>query len=102
MIDPQFGPVTILSLQFADIQGANRGFAKLTTAAGPICFGGSELVWMDWSQDGGHNWLQCGPFTARKGTDQITSAAKSTNPLSNWRFRAGALVAGTLFLTGWH
>src|SRR5689334_17194029 len=60
VVDPQQLPAAVLSLQFANIAGANRGYAKLSTAAGPIFFGGGEQVWMDWSQDNGDHWLQCG------------------------------------------
>jgi len=102
VVDPQEGSYTILTLQFANIAGANRGYAKLTTAAGPIFFGGGEQVWMDWSQDNGANWLQCRPFTARQGTDQNTSAAKNTDPSPRWKFRAGAWVDNRMYLTGWH
>ncbi|WP_156213077.1 hypothetical protein [Lentzea aerocolonigenes] len=101
-VDPQQLPAAVLTLQFANIGGVNRGFAKLTTAAGPIYFGGGEQVWMDWSWNGGKDWLQCGPFIAKPHTDQLTSAAKNTDPSPNWKFRAGAWVDNRMYLTGWH
>jgi len=56
---------------------------------------------MDWSRDGGRNWIQCGPFGNPKGKASITSAAQLTNPSTSWVFRAGGFHAGRQILTGW-
>jgi hypothetical protein len=97
--DRRHNSVTNLYLMFGQVQGVNRGWAFLGSAAGTYFGGDGYLVWMDWSTDGGRNWIQCGPFNTRAGLYSITSAAKDTQ--SSYRFRAGALVNGELLLTGW-
>ncbi|WP_035844596.1 hypothetical protein [Kitasatospora azatica] len=64
------------------------GFAKLEGQTR-----GGESVWMDWTRDGGHTWLQCGPFGVDHGDNSSkTSAAKPTSSDPNYRFRACALT----------
>jgi hypothetical protein len=64
------------------------GFAKLEGATRS-----GESVWMDWTRDGGHTWLQCGPFQVDHGDNSSkTSAAKPTSSDPNYRFRACALT----------
>ncbi|MEU8777112.1 hypothetical protein [Streptomyces sp. NPDC048606] len=75
-----------LTLQYGSVNGAERGWAKL---------GGStqngDLVWMDWTNDGGRTWLQCGPFAADRGAGRSkTSAAKTTSSAATYKFRACA------------
>jgi hypothetical protein len=87
-----------LYLMFGSVQGRNRGWSYLRAAPG-LRLGDKDLVWMDWSTDGGAHWLQCGPFPTIWGNISVTSAAKDTH--SSYRFRAGALVSGQLLLTDW-
>ncbi|WP_372671600.1 hypothetical protein [Amycolatopsis kentuckyensis] len=94
-----------LDLEFAPIGGKTRGFAILWadgTNGGPPPYVAFDSVWMDWTQDGGRTWIQCGPFGNPKGRASITSAAMVTNPSTAWRFRAGAMAHGTMYLTGWY
>ncbi|MGF1432077.1 hypothetical protein [Kitasatospora sp. LaBMicrA B282] len=83
-----------ISLQSA----GGRGFAKIEgeTRSG-------ESVWMDWTQDGGHTWLQCGPFTVDHGDDSSkTSAAKATGSDPYYRFRAcGLTLDQAISCTDW-
>ncbi|MET9516509.1 hypothetical protein [Streptomyces sp. NPDC002994] len=86
-----------ITLKHARINGEIRGFASLT---GP--WAGDE-VWMDWTVDGGRNWVQCGPFRATRLGDPLTTAAQRTDNSTNWRFRAcGSRGNGSpVQCTGW-
>ncbi|MGW4650799.1 hypothetical protein [Kitasatospora sp. NPDC004289] len=75
-----------VTLQHGNVAGAQRGWAELSGATQP-----SDLVWMDWTTNGGTSWLQCGPFSSDQGWGQSkTSAAKATNSSSQYVFRACA------------
>lgn len=78
---------------------SGRGFAKL---AGNTV-NGVESVWMDWTQDGGSTWLQCGPFAVSHGNGSSkTSASKAESSSSAWKFRACAYTADTaITCTNW-
>jgi hypothetical protein len=83
-----------ISLQSA----GGRGFAKIegTTRSG-------ESIWMDWTRDGGHTWLQCGPFAVDHGDNSSkTSAAQVTSSDPNYRFRAcGLTLDQAITCTDW-
>ncbi|MER7862747.1 MULTISPECIES: hypothetical protein [Amycolatopsis] len=51
-----------------------------------------DLVWMDWTRDGGHSWIQCGPFVIPHSQATKTSAAQRTNPSPTWQFRACGML----------
>lgn len=70
----------VVTLQTGNVNGVQRGWAHLTTAA-------NSSVWMDWTQNGGSTWLQCGPFS-RRGASTLTSAAQRLDPSPAWQFRA--------------
>jgi hypothetical protein len=73
-----------VELHRATIGGVGRGWAKITGfSTGP-----GDQVWMDWTQNGGAGWLQCGPFTITAVGQTKTSAAQRTNPSTQWLFRA--------------
>ncbi|MFK0243925.1 hypothetical protein ACIQUM_04440 [Amycolatopsis azurea] len=82
------GPI-IVELHKGYVQGL-RGWAKVrgSTAAG-------DLVWMDWTRNGGATWIQCGPFVVSHTFQTKTSAAQRTNPSPSWQFRACGMVGGT-------
>jgi hypothetical protein len=65
------------------VGGVQRGWAMIegSTHTG-------DLVWMDWTKDGGRTWIQCGPFPVDDNGWTKTSAAQRTNSSTNWRFRA--------------
>ena len=87
-----------ITLQTATIAGAQRGFAKIS---GPTQRG--DLVWMNWSLDGGHTvHVQCGPFAVDATNHSKTSASKITNPSPQYVFQAcGAPHGGRTACTGW-
>src|SRR5882672_9690300 len=64
-----------LDLEAGSVRGRMSGWAHLygATHAG-------DLVWMDWSQDSGNNWGQCGPFRIDFDGQSKTSASKGTSP----------------------
>lgn len=84
------GPIVIgtiiVELHKGYVQGL-RGWAKMrgTTNNG-------DMVWMDWTTDGGATWVQCGPFFAIATFQTKTSAAQRTNPSTAWRFRACGMM----------
>jgi hypothetical protein len=87
-----FGTITLLVGKFGGTFGDQRGYAQLAGGR----FQGSSRVWMDWTQDGGHHWLQCGPFGNghRPTNSPLTSAAQKTNVSKGWQFRACGDVPG--------
>lgn len=87
-----------ITLQTATIAGAQRGFAKIS---GPTLRG--DMVWMNWSLDGGHTTrVQCGPFAVDGTNLTKTSAAKITNPSSLYVFQAcGAARGSRTACTSW-
>lgn len=94
-----------LVLNFGKVNGVTRGWAMLFASDnGPVqdWLPKESSVWLDWSQDGGRTWLQCGPFYNSKGKMSITSAAKQTSSSSQWVFRAGARDGGVQVLSRWH
>ncbi|MEU1626297.1 hypothetical protein ABZ746_13430 [Streptomyces sp. NPDC020096] len=84
-----------ISLQSA----GGRGFAKIEGNT----VNGTESVWMDWTQDGGQTWLQCGPFNVSHGNGSSkTSAAQRESSSNLWRFRAcGYTADGAITCTDW-
>ena len=81
-----------ISLRHGTVAGAQRGWALISGATIP-----GDQVRMDWTQDGGKTWIQCGPFTVKADNHTYTSAAQSTNSSSLWQFRAcGALDGDTV------
>ncbi|MFI9824315.1 hypothetical protein ACIHFC_28220 [Streptomyces sp. NPDC052013] len=88
-----------VTLHHGNIRGLQRGWAKIsgTTVNG-------DLVWMDWTTNGGSKWLQCGPFAVDRGPGTSkTSAAKTTSTDKNYRFRACGYLknAGQTKCTSW-
>lgn len=85
------------TLQSGTVSGLQRGWAKIS---GPTIAG--DLVWMDWTQNSGSTWLQCGPFSVDGTNLTKTSAAKTTSSLASFQFRAcGRAVGGTSHCTSW-
>ncbi|WP_427922181.1 hypothetical protein [Streptomyces sp. cg40] len=86
--------VTLMSDYFSGVQ---RGYARLS---------GSNIagarVWMDWTQNGGSSWLQCGPF-GPSGGGSLTSASKATSSSASYEFRACGDIPGVApyKCTGW-
>ena len=58
-----------------------------------------NTVWLDWSDDRGHNWHLCGPNKVRTGNDALTRA---NNPVSGRLMRACGHHAGVTKCTKWH
>ncbi|MEU0681948.1 hypothetical protein [Streptomyces albogriseolus] len=88
-----------VTLHYGTIRGVQRGWAKISGTTV-----NNDLVWMDWTTDGGSTWLQCGPFAVDRGPGTSkTSAAKSTSSNSNYRFRARGYLknAGQTKCTSW-
>lgn len=85
-------------LQYGTVAGVQQGWARIdgATLAG-------DQVWMDWSQNGGASWLQCGPFTVKSPNSPDTSAAKRTSSSTSYKFRAcGDLIGvGETRCTDW-
>ncbi|MEW2113651.1 hypothetical protein AB0945_00360 [Streptomyces sp. NPDC005474] len=79
--DPQ-GLVGRISLRAARIDGDVYGFAALAVPRV------GDDVWMDWTLDGNHVHIQCGPFKASRDGFPLTSAAKVTDNSPTYRFRA--------------
>ncbi|GAA5166081.1 hypothetical protein [Amycolatopsis dongchuanensis] len=94
-INGEFVNVTVpgglirVELQKGYVGGVLRGWAKILTPNQP-----GDLVWMDWTRDGGRTWLQCGPFAVDSPNTTKTSAAQRTSSDPNWQFRACGMVHG--------
>jgi hypothetical protein len=86
------GAGVTITLQYGNVAGAQRGWAKIS---GSTLNG--DLVWMDWTTNGGASWLQCGPFVVDRGNGTSkTSAAKRTSSSTSYKFRAcGKLLGGS-------
>ncbi|MEZ0091969.1 hypothetical protein [Streptacidiphilus sp. EB129] len=84
-----------ISLQSA----GGRGFAKIEGNT----INNVESVWMDWTQNGGSTWLQCGPFVVNHGNGTSkTSAAQLESSSSQWQFRAcGYTADAVITCTAW-
>lgn len=78
-----------ITQESATVGGVQRGFAKISGSTHR-----NDQIWMDWTENGGTNFRQCGPFPVGADGLSATSAAKQTinNPLV--RFRACARLAG--------
>lgn len=85
----------IVDIEISLIRGTQRGWAHLTSAVP------GDQMWMDWTQDNGVSWIQCGPFFATQNGQSLTSAAQATNPSPGWRFRAGMNVGGQVYVSAW-
>jgi hypothetical protein len=85
-----------LYLETGQVGGVQRGWAMLN--GGPLA--GTDLVWMDWTRDGGSTWLQCGPFSVGDKPSK-TSAAQATSSDPRWRFRACADAGTGIRCTDW-
>jgi hypothetical protein len=84
------GGLIVVELQTGYINGVLRGWAKLQGATTDY----GDLVWMDWTRDGGRSWIQCGPFEVTSPRMSKTSAAQRTDPSPTWQFRACGMVHG--------
>lgn len=68
----------VVRLENGTVNGRRMAWAEITGAR----FG--DRVWIDWSEDDGRTWTQCGPFAA-------TASSRTTpaHPLhQGWQFRA--------------
>jgi len=65
------------------LAGGQRGWAMIDGQTLP-----GDLVWMDWTRDGGASWIQCGPFQVTANGQTKTSAAQRTSSDPRWQFRA--------------
>lgn len=81
----EIGRGVSVSLHFGNVHGVQRGWALMEGNTEP-----GDRVWMDWTKNGGKNWIQCGPFDAAKSNRSYTSAAQRTSSDPAWRFRACA------------
>ncbi|MFJ2030253.1 hypothetical protein [Streptosporangium sp. NPDC087985] len=72
-----------VELHAGTINGAQHGWAIIRGATKK-----GDRVWMDWTQNSGTSWIQCGPFTVQSDGSPNTSAAKKTSTASGYRFRA--------------
>jgi hypothetical protein len=86
-----------ITLEYTRRGGGTYGFARIS--------GGTpyptDSVWMDVSNDGGANWIQCGPFDASRLTS-VTSAAYPTSSSSQRKFRAcGKVYVLRVLCTPW-
>jgi hypothetical protein len=77
------GAGVTVTLQSGTVSGHQRGWAKISGSTFP-----GDLVWMDWTTNGGASWLQCGPFSVGGFNKTKTSAAKTTSSSSTYQFRA--------------
>jgi hypothetical protein len=75
----------IIELRIGNLSGRQYGWARI---ANP---GAGDLVWMDFSQDGGFTWKQCGPYTADR---RQFSEAVTTSRDPNRMFRACGTAGG--------
>ncbi len=84
----RIGPI-VVELHKGYVQGL-RGWARVrdSTAAG-------DMVWMDWTTNGGASWTQCGPFFVQHAGQVKTSAAQRTSSSPSWKFRACGYVTTT-------
>lgn len=86
-----------VTLRWTGIAGGQGGFAKITGNTRP-----GDLVWMDWTQNGGTTWLQCGPFRVTAAGESKTSAARRSSNVTAYKFRACGDRAGQPHqCTGW-
>lgn len=85
------------TLQSGTVAGLQRGWAKIS---GPTIAG--DRIWMDWTQDSGQHWLRCGPFSVDGANLTKTSAAKKTENIDSYQFRAcGQPVGEKSHCTTW-
>jgi hypothetical protein len=71
------------------IDGQQRGWAMLDGATRD-----GDMVWMDWTQNGGDDWLRCGPFAVDEDGATRTTPAQRTANSSDWQFRACGQTEG--------
>jgi hypothetical protein len=76
-------------LYFGNVSGDERGWAMLEGATRE-----GDTVWMDWTQNGGDDWLRCGPFEVTEDGATRTTPAQRTSNSSDWQFRACAQTEG--------
>ncbi|MEU1567827.1 hypothetical protein ABZ504_47185 [Streptomyces mirabilis] len=82
VVELRAGATPAQVLEWARIRGAKVG----------------DTVWMDWSDDGRHNWHVCGPNRVRTGHDALTRA---NNPVRGRSMRACGHHAGVTKCTSW-
>jgi hypothetical protein len=80
---------TTTSLQWKYVNGVQVGFAYIGGSTAP-----GDLVWMDWSRDGGRTWIQCGPFSVIDWGAGRRTYAQRTSSDSRWVFRACSRLYG--------
>lgn len=75
-----------VTLEHTIVSGQDRGFARIRGTGTR----NNDLVWMDWTQDGGRHWLQCGPFSVDRGngTSKTSAAKKVEYNKPQYQFRA--------------
>ncbi|MDR7275729.1 hypothetical protein [Catenuloplanes atrovinosus] len=84
-------------LYVGTVSGAQRTWAMIDGTTYP-----GDRVWMDWTQNGGATWLQCGPFQITAPGQTKTTAAKRTSSSTSWRVRAcGAFSGGPVRCGAW-
>lgn len=69
----------IIELRTGSFSGSTWGWARMANPQR------GDEIWMDFSQDGGRTWKQCGPYTAdaRQFSEAVTTSSDS-----NRKFRA--------------
>jgi hypothetical protein len=86
-----------VQLRFGPINGVQRGWARISGSTLP-----GDLVWIDWTRNGGSTWIQCGPFRINTAGNPNTSAAQRTSSSTAWLFRAcGKRPNGPTVCTNW-
>ncbi|MFD0319327.1 hypothetical protein [Streptomyces flavalbus] len=73
------------------VNGVKMGWGYLS--ASTLSGGIRTHLWMDVSNDGGDNWIQCGPFEMW-GNGTRTTAAYPTSTSSSRKFRVCASILG--------
>ena len=85
------------TLETGMIAGQQRVFARLS---GSTVRG--DVVSMDWTQDGGYSWLQCGPFSVENNGEAETTPAKTVSSYPGNMYRAcGRTMGGSYRCSAW-
>jgi len=81
-------PVTV-EVRSGTFGGAERGWARISGATSR-----TDILWLDWTRDGGRTWIRCGPFDIGRDDVAWQTPAQRVAADPMWRFRAcGAAVA---------